>query len=245
MTRIIIDKKQNTFVFKNQDLHTKEGYLKKEDIVKAQPGDTLKTNIKREMIILEAAFIDLYNKIKRGPQIIPRKDVGTIIVEVGLQPNWKIVDAGAGCGALSCFLANLVPKGKVYTYDVREDHLAITEKNIELLSLKNITAKKHDIYEGIPIKDIDLITLDVPEPWNVVPHAEEKLKVGGFLVSYSPCVPQVSDFVEAVYRSEKLVHLKTIEMIQREWEFVNRKQRPATQQLGHSGFITFCRKIKN
>ena len=170
-------------------------------------------------------------------------DVGLIIAETGLEPNWKIVDAGAGSGALCCHLANLVPKGKVYTYDVRDDHLAVAQENIKFFGFKNIIAKKLSVYDKIPHKNMDLITLDVPEPWMALEHAFKALKPGGFVVSYSPCMPQVSDFVEAVRKIDGLSYIKTVELIHREWECIGRKQRPKTQQLGHSGFISFVRKV--
>jgi len=244
MVRLVVDGRGRKYTFQDRDIHTKDGFVTKDAVLKAEAGDVLETNLGKKMTVLDASFLDLYKKIKRGAQVIPLKDVGVLIAEVGLEPDWTIVDAGAGSGALCCFLANLVPQGKVHTYDVREDHLKIVQHNIEFLGLKNITAKIHDIYSGIPIKKVDLITLDVPEPWEVVGHAEKALNVGGWLVSYSPCVPQVGDFVDAVRASSCLHFLKTIEVVQRDWEFHKRKQRPMTQQIGHSGFLTFCRKMR-
>ena len=242
--RLLITTDGSRFFFKEKDIHTEHGYDKADAIEKAKPGDILLTNLNKEMHVVDAGFIDLYDKIKRSAQIIPRKDVGIIISEVGLEVDWKIVDSGSGSGGLCCFLAHLVSKGKVYTYDIREDHLAIVQKNIELLGLKNIIAAKGDVYSEIPHKNIDLITLDLPEPWNALDNAVAALKPGGYLVSYSPCIPQVSDFVEAVAKKKELIYLKTLEVASREWEFIGRKIRPKTrQEIGHSGFISFVRRV--
>jgi tRNA (adenine57-N1/adenine58-N1)-methyltransferase len=54
------------------------------------------------------------------------------------------------------------------------------------LELKNLKVKKKSIYEGIEEKEVDIITLDLPEPWLAVGPAEAALKVGGFIVSYLP-----------------------------------------------------------
>ena len=241
--KLLTNREGKKFFYKGKDLHTKYGYIKQKDLEKAKPGKKVKTQLGKEFTVLPALFIDKLGKMKRAPQIIPLKDVGLIIAETGLEPNWKIVDAGAGSGALCCHLANLVPKGKVYTYDIRDDHLAVAQANIKFFGFKNITAKKMSIYDKIPHKNIDLITLDVPEPWLALEHAFKALKPGGFIVSYSPCMPQVSDFVEAVKKIPDLSYIKTVELIQREWEVIGRKQRPKTQQMGHSGFISFVRKI--
>ena len=243
MERLLTNSDGNKFFFKGKDVHTKFGYIKAVDIKKAKLGDKVKSHLGKEFTVLPVMFADKLARIKRAPQIIPLKDVGLIIAETGLEPNWKVVDAGAGSGALCCHLANLLPKGKVYAYDIRDDHLAVVQENILFFGFKNITAKKLNVYDEIPHKNIDLITLDLPEPWMALDNAFNALKPGGFIVSYSPCVPQVSDFVEAVKKIPGLSYIKTIELILREWECIGRKQRPKTQQLGHSGFISFVRKI--
>ena len=241
--KLLIAKGGRQFFIRDEkkDLHTQFGYIKSQEIIDAEPGAILKTNTGKEMIILDSNFGDAYKKIKRGAQIIPLKDVGAIITEVGLEPNWKIVDSGSGSGALALFMANLVPRGKVYTYDIRDDHIVIVQKNIEFLNLKNIQCKKNNVYEKIPIKNVDLITFDLPEPWEATANAHKALKPGGYLVSYSPCIPQVADFVNNL--PEGMAHIKTVEIIEREWDVIGRKVRPKTAAIGHSGFLTYVRKL--
>lgn len=231
------------FYVKNtdEDFHSQYGFIKSNVLKEAKDGDILKTNIGKEMKIFTPNFLDMYEKIKRQAQIIPLKDVGIIIANTGFSPDWKIIDAGAGSGALSCFLANLACKGRVYTYDIREDHAAVVRKNIEYFGLDNITCEIHDVYNGIPEKDADLITLDLPEPWKAAEHAKNALKVGGFIVSYSPSVPQMADFVNQL--PEGLIHVKTVEIAEKEWDVVGRKVRPKSQSIGHSGFLTFVRRV--
>ena len=93
-------------------------------------------------------------------------------------------------------------------------------------------------------KNIDVTILDLPEPWNAIENCSNALKPGGFLVSYSPSVPQVADFVNALRKNEHFIYLKTIEVTEREWEVEERRVRPKSSGLGHSGFLTFGRKIK-
>ena len=75
------------------------------------------------------------------------------------------------------------------------------------------------------------------------PEYVKALKHGGFIVSYSPTMPQVIDFVNAVSKEKDLIHLKTLELIQREWELFERKVRPKTTQTVHTGFLSFIRRI--
>ena len=241
MAKVLMNKPGKRFLVKdtNKDMHTQFGYFKKEDL-KAKNG-RIKTNTGKEFTIFDAYFIDLHKKIKRGAQIIPLKDIGLIVSETGVNKKSKIVDAGAGSGALACFLANIAKK--VVTYEIREDFIKIVESNIKFLSLKNIKIKNKNIYEGIDEKNVDLVVLDLPEPWKALESADKSLKAGGFLVSYSPTVPQVMDFVDAIRKNDNFAYLKTSEIIEREWEVEERKVRPRSQAIGHSGFLSFARKI--
>ncbi|MBL7055517.1 tRNA (adenine-N1)-methyltransferase [Candidatus Woesearchaeota archaeon] len=240
--RIVINKEGKKFLVKDtsQDLHTQYGFLKKEDL-KKKSGSKLVSNTGKEFSIFDARFIDLYRKIKRGAQIIPLKDIGLIISETGISKKSKVLDSGSGSGATTCFLANIVKE--VISYEIREDFFKIVEKNIKNLGLKNVKLKHKDIYLGISEKNLDLIVLDLPEPWKVIEHAAISLKPGAFLVSYSPTIPQVMDFVDAIRKNEKFSYLKTSEIIEREWEVESRKVRPRSQAIGHSGFLSFVRKI--
>jgi tRNA (adenine57-N1/adenine58-N1)-methyltransferase len=183
----------------------------------------------------------LYRKIKRDAQIIPLKDVGLIIAETGINKESKLLDAGSGSGALACFLASIVKE--VITYEIREDFIGIVKQNIEFLGLKNIKIKNKNIYEEIEEKNVDVVTLDVPEPWKALDNCAKALKPGGFLVSYSPSIPQIIDFVNAIRKNESFVYIKTVEIIEREWEVEERRVRPKSKSI-HSGFLSFARKVK-
>lgn len=241
--KILITREGKQFFVKDisNDFHTQFGVIKKNELVK-KSGTMLKTNTNKEMVLLSPQFIDCYKKIKRSAQIIPLKDIGSIIIETGINNKSRIVDAGSGSGALACFLAHIAKE--VITYEIRDDFAAIVEENIKFLGLKNIKIKKKSVYDNIDEKNIDVITLDVPEPWLAINPAGNALKAGGFLISYSPTIPQVMDFVNKIKENNNFVYLKTIEIIEREWEIEARKVRPKSQPFGHSGFLTFCRKVQ-
>lgn len=243
--KILITKQGRKFYAKSisHDLHTQYGLIPKEELENAKDGSLIKSNTGREFFIFAPAFIDLYRKIKRNPQIIPLKDIGIIISETGINKDSRVLDAGSGSGALACFLAGIAKE--VITYDIRKDFIEIVSSNIEFLGLKNVKVKNKDIYKEIEEKDIDLAILDVPEPWNAVESCSKALKAGGFLVSYSPSVPQAADFANAVRKNDSFVYLKTVEIVEREWEMEERRVRPKSKGLAHSGFLSLARKVKN
>ena len=241
--KVLITKQSRKFYAKSldEDLHTQYGFVKKEDLNNAKNGDLLKSNTNKEFFIFSPSFIDLYRKIKRDAQIIPLKDIGFIIAETGVNKESRILDAGSGSGALACFLASIAKE--VITYEIRQDFIEIVSKNIDFLNLKNIKVKKINIFDNVEEKNMDMVTLDVPEPWKAIENCSKALKPGGFLVSYSPSVPQVADFVNAIRKNDNFIYLKTAEIIEREWEVEERKVRPKSTGIGHSGFLSFARKV--
>ena len=245
ITKVLITKQGRKFFAKSldEDLHTQYGFIKKEELKKAKEGSLLKSNTGKEFFIFNPSFIDLYRKIKRDAQIIPLKDIGFIIAETGINKESKVLDAGSGSGALACFLASIAKE--VITYEIRDDFVEIVKSNIEFLNLRNIKIKNKNIYEEIDDKNIDVAILDVPEPWKALENCSKAIKPCGFLVSYSPSVPQVADFVNELRKNESFVYLKTAEIAEREWEVEERKVRPKSQGIGHSGFLSFARKVTN
>ncbi|AJF61725.1 TPA: methyltransferase domain-containing protein [Candidatus Woesearchaeota archaeon] len=241
MSKLIATKDNWTFLVKDpdKDVHTNFGLIKAEDIKKAKAGEIVKSNKGIEFTVFDADFIDFYHRIKRGPQIIPRKDIGLIIAEAGLNKNSVVIESGSGSGGLGCFLAKICKK--VYSYEIREDFYNIAKKNVEYLGIKNLSLKNRDAKEGFSEKNADTVILDLPDPWELIEAAKKSLKPGGFLISYSPTIPQVMDFVNTL--DESFAYLKTSEIIEREWEVKERKVRPRSQAIGHSGFITFARKL--
>ena len=243
MNKILITKEGKKFYLKNanQDLHTEFGVIRKEIIKKTKSGVPLKSNTGKEFFAINPAFIDFYRRIKRDAQIIPLKDIGRIITETGIGKKSRILDAGSGSGALACFLAGIAKE--VVTYEIRKDFIEIVNSNIELLGLKNVKVKNIDIYKEVGEKGMDIVTLDLPEPWNAIKSCSAALKAGGFVVSYSPSVPQFMDFVNSIKKSENFSYIKTVEIIEREWEVDERRVRPKNTGIFHSGFLSFARKI--
>lgn len=185
------------------------------------------------------SFADTMRKFRRGPQIITPKDAAQIVAATGLCADWKCADLGGGSGFLSLFLANLLTKGKMTIYEIREKHAKIIKNNILESGLKNIKVKNEDAGK-ISEKSLDLITVDMKGAENIVSKCTKALKKGGFLCVYSPHMEQQKEVVRELEKTN-LRHVKTIETIQREWQ-VSNWTHPVPSQVVHTGFITIARK---
>jgi tRNA (adenine57-N1/adenine58-N1)-methyltransferase catalytic subunit len=187
---------------------------------------------------MKTKFLDKLKKIKRGPAIMLQKDIGIILANTSIDKDSRVLDAGSGCGILTANLARFVKR--VYSYDNREEFLAIAKENCKNFELKNITFKHQDIYEGIKEKNLDLVTLDLKEPWLALDHAHKALKDEGEVVCFSPNITQVMRIVK---ESESKFKVEVLETIERKWIVEELRVRPENKILGHTAFITLLRKI--
>ena len=219
------------------EFHTSDGVIAKNDLKK---NGVVVSSKGKKFTVLEAGFVDLWEQLKRGPQIVLPKDIGLIITKTGVNKGSKVVDAGGGTGSLSGYLAHLCKE--VTCYEKEKELISVLEHNKKLLGLKNWKIKNDNVYAGITEKNLDLVTLDLARPWEVIESASKALKLGGYLVAYLPNVMQVKMLVDALKGSVIKV-LEVEELIERKWRVESQVVRPEYDMLGHSGFLVFCRRL--
>ena len=188
----------------------------------------------------------------RGAQVLYPKDLALIPMWADVYPGARVFEAGTGSGALTMALLRAVgPRGLVVTYEAREDFARTAMTNIEryMGPVPNLIPLRRNAYEGISLLDdglpFDRLVLDLPEPWQVVPHAAQVLRSGGMYVSFVPTVPQVVQTVEALERATVFGMIETFETLLRTWSIQGRSVRPDHRMVAHSGFITVARKIES
>ena len=223
-----------------KDFHTKYGVIKSSDMARPD-GSKIKSSKEKEYFVFSPGFIDLYSRIRRYTQIIPLKDIGLILATTGISEKSVIMEAGCGSGGFSCFISRLVKK--IISYDIDDKSIEAIKENMKSLEIENIEVKKIDIYEKTEDKNADLFLLDVPEPKKAVENTSKSLKVGGFLVIYTPSINQMLDAMNEIANHENLLPVKTVELVEREWKVSGQIARPVSKSNIHSGFISFVRKI--
>ncbi|HWG91750.1 MAG TPA: tRNA (adenine-N1)-methyltransferase [Candidatus Thermoplasmatota archaeon] len=187
---------------------------------------------------------DLLKGFARKAQIIMAKDASRILYECGVKPGDRIVEAGIGSAFLTAALAQAVaPTGRVYVTEIREDFAEWGLNNLRLAGLdKYVEVRLGDVTQGIPVTDADAVILDMPTPWEAVPHARAALRAGGAFCAYTPNVSQM----EATYRALEehgFQEIRCFELIEREWTVGERGSRPNMESLGFTAFLTFARKL--
>lgn len=243
--KIIVDKKNRKYVIHNTEFHTEKGVISQEDIINAKVGDVLETHMGKKYTVIEPNINDYIDLMKRNCSILLPQDLGLITGFTGIGYGSKIVESGTGAGSSLLFFANIVgPDGHVSSYEIREDFVKIIKENISGTDFKNITLYNQDITEGFKEEDnsIDLVFLDLPKPGEVIEDAYRILKTGGFIAVYTPYVEQFQ-IVNKVLGKSGFKNIKIREGNVRELEIKKNKTRPNSRMAGHTGYITFARKL--
>ena len=232
----ILVSKDRIIYWSSGDLHTSFGILKEKDLKKNK--NKIVSHLGVEFTMFKPDFFDLIKKIKRIPQAITEKDIGLIVSITGITKNSLVLDAGVGSGKLTAYLAT--HSKKVIGYEINKDYIKTVKENLKMLGIKNVKIKNEDIYNGISERNLDLITLDLPEPWRVVKAAFNSLRPGGFLVSYSPQITQIKDFLEGV-RKHNFKIIKITNLLDQEWIIEDKRTKP--KEIKHTAFLAFVRKV--
>lgn len=222
-----------------------------DDIIGRPDGTVVTLSGGKRMLALRPTFADYVLKMPRGAQVLYPKDLALIPMWADVFPGARVCEAGTGSGALTMALLRAVgPTGLVVTHDRRDDFAKTALTNIERFMgpTPTLVSRLKNVYEGIDLPDdgipYDRVVLDLPEPWQVVPHAAQVLCSGGIYLSFVPTVPQVVQTVQALEQAHVFGMIHTFESLLRTWSVQGRSVRPDHRMVAHSGFITVARKVE-
>jgi tRNA (adenine57-N1/adenine58-N1)-methyltransferase len=227
-------------------LHTHLGILDVSALVGKEYGMTVTTTLGDELTVLEPTIEDLVIKLARKTQVIYPKDLGLMVVKLGIHSGSRVIETGTGSGATTALMAYLVqPTGRVYTYELNPEFQDAAKKNIERLGLsKSVTFKLGDSRQGFEETGLDAGILDVGDPWEVVRSMRAALKPSAPMVAITPTTNQAEKLV-AKMKEEGFVAVETLEILLRHLEARVGMTRPSNIMVGHTAYLTFGRSTKN
>ena len=219
------------------------GVFNPSELIGKKYGEQIKIGNK-QFWILTPSLKDKLQALKRHAQIILPRDSAHIIMNCSIESGFYVLEAGIGSGSLTIALANAVsPNGMVISYDTRQDFINHSMKNLKMAKLeKYVKTKLKDVTKKIDEKELDAVILDIPNPWCAVSHSFKALRVGGYLCTYSPLISQVENTIKEI-KKYHFIEVKTLENIQREMIVSEFGTRPSFDMLGHTGYLTFTRKV--
>ncbi|MCV7357780.1 tRNA (adenine-N1)-methyltransferase [Mycolicibacterium fluoranthenivorans] len=232
------------------EFHTHRGALAHDDVIGQPEGSVVKSANGDAFLALRPLLIDYVLSMPRGAQVIYPKDAAQIVHEGDIFPGARVLEAGAGSGALTCSLLRAVgPHGQVISYEVRDDHAVHAIRNVETFfgerpanwDLRIADLNDHSRIPGTG--EVDRVVLDMLAPWEVLGTVSEALIAGGVLIVYVATVTQLSRTVEALREQQCWTEPRSWESLQRGWDVVGLAVRPQHNMRGHTAFLISARKL--
>lgn len=244
---LLIDRKRRRYLVDlvaGAEFHCHAGVLSHDSVIGSLEGDSHRSTRGGQFTVVRPTFADYVLKMPRGAQVIYPKDIGAILLQADIFPGARVFESGLGSGALSTAL--LRAGADIVGYEIRDDFAARARANVERFlgadALTRYAIEIRDAYEGIDIDDLDRVLLDLPEPWQVIPHAATALRRGGILLAYTPSITQASRLHETMDESP-FGMVETMEVMHRGWHIVGPAVRPDHRMVAHTGFLTHARLL--
>jgi len=224
---------------------THRGILQHDDLIGRLWGTQVFSHMGAPFFLLQPSLADLLRELPRTTQILYPKDIGFILVTMGIGPGQTIMEAGTGSGSMTTALAYAVgPQGHVLSYEIKPDVQNLARKNLNRLGLDSrVDFKLRDIQEGFDEVNVDAFFLDVPNPYDYMGQVRLALKPGGFLCCLIPTFNQVEKTLLAL-RQTNFAFVEVCELLLRYYKPEPSRLRPADRMVAHTGFLVFARRVE-
>ncbi|MFC4373875.1 tRNA (adenine-N1)-methyltransferase [Nocardia halotolerans] len=229
-----------------KEFHTHRGGIKHDDLIGADEGSVVKSINGTPYLALRPLLTDYVLSMPRGAAVIYPKDAAQIVHEGDVFPGARVLEAGAGSGALTCSLLRAVgAEGEVISYEIRDDHAEHAIRNVETFFGErpanwSLTVADVAEYDGA---QVDRVVLDMLAPWDALPAVSKALVPGGVLLVYVATVTQLSKVVEAMREQECWTEPRSWESMVRGWHVVGLAVRPEHRMQGHTAFLVSARRL--
>lgn len=227
-----------------QQLGTHRGVVRHDDLIGLPWGSQVFSHSGQPFFLLQPSLGDLLKDTPRNTQILYPKEIGFLLVALGVGPGQHILEAGTGSGALTTAFAYAVGhEGHVTSYEMREPFQNLARKNLERVGMaERVTFKLRNIAEGIDETGVDALFLDLPNPYDYIPQVRGALKPGGFFGCILPTTNQVTRLLDAL-RLNDFAFLEVCEILLRYYRPEPSRFRPTDRMVAHTGFLIFARPV--
>ena len=230
-----------------KEFHTHRGAISHDDLIGAPEGSVVHSTANTGYLALRPLLADYVLSMPRGAQVIYPKDAAQIVGFGDIGPGMRVLEAGAGSGALTCSLLRAVGStGSVTSYERREDFADVARKNVGTFFgevPENWSLRLGDLAGHPAGETVDRVVLDMLEPWAVLPTVASALRPGGVLVGYVATTTQLSTYVEAVRAQGVWTEPYAWETLLRPWHAEGLAVRPEHRMVAHTAFLVTARRL--
>lgn len=230
-----------------KEFHTHRGILHHDALLGQPDGSVVSTaGGGTAFLALRPLLADYVLSMPRGAQVIYPKDSAQIVAMGDVFPGARVLEAGAGSGALSCSLLRAVgPTGELHSWEVRDDFAQIARRNVEAFFGGPHPAWRLRVGDvaANPETGFDRVILDMLTPWEKLDMVERALLPGGVLIGYVATTPQLSELVEALRERGGWTEPRAWESLVRDWHAEGLAVRPDHRMIAHTAFLVSARRL--
>ncbi len=230
-----------------KQFHTHRGAIEHDALIGAPDGSVVTSTSGTAYLALRPLLADYVLSMPRGAAVIYPKDSAQIVTLGDIHPGARVLEAGAGSGALTCSLLRAVgPTGRVVSYDNRDEHLAVARTNVETFfgtTPPNWFPRLGDVADHPAEEVVDRAVLDLLSPWEALDAVSAALRPGGVLIGYVASTTQLSRLVEALRERGGYTEPAAWESLVRGWHVVGLAVRPEHRMIGHTAFLVSARRL--
>lgn len=234
----------------NAFFQSRRGSFHHRELIGKAEGTVLQTESGHQILCLRPLITDYALSMPRGATVIYPKDAGQIIHMADVFPGARVLEAGAGSGAITVsLLAAVGEKGKVYSVERRAEFADIARGNVESwygINLPNWELTVSDLSQylvNMSDKFVDRVVLDMLAPWEHVEQSARVIEPGGVFLAYVTTVTQLSRIVEALRDSGYFTEPTASETMVRSWHVKGIAVRPDHRMVAHTGFLVLARRL--
>ncbi len=243
----LVGLRHKSYIFnisEGKELHTHRGMIKHDDLIGLPFGSKVLSHNGSPFFLLQPSIADILMDLKRITQILYPKDIGYILLTMGIGEGQHIIEAGTGSGAMTIALAHSVGKtGKISSYDQKQEFQNLAKKNLSMVGLEDrVDFKLRNIEEGFDETNADALFLDVMNPYDYIPQVRSAIKPGGFFGCLVPTTNQVSRLLHQL-RLNQFAFLDVVEILLRFYKPEPERLRPTDRMVAHTGFLIFGRPL--
>jgi tRNA (adenine57-N1/adenine58-N1)-methyltransferase len=234
-----------------RSFHTHKGSVPHDALIGAPEGSVVMSSGGTAYLAFRPLLADFVLSMPRGATVVYPKDAAQIVAMADIFPGARVVEAGAGSGALTCWLLRAVGEhGAVSSFERRPDFAAIAERNVEKFFGGRHPAWRltvGDLAYCLPDKlaggEADRVVLDMLAPWDCVEAVAKALVPGGVLCCYVATTTQLARTVETLRAHGSFTEPEEWETLVRTWHVEGLAVRPDHRMIGHTGFILTTRRL--
>jgi len=230
-----------------KQFHTHRGAIEHDQLIGVAEGSVVQSASGTAYLALRPLLSDYVLSMPRGAAVIYPKDSAQIVAQGDIHPGARVLEAGAGSGALTCSLLRAVgPTGTVISYERREDHLEHARRNVDAFfgeAPGNWDLRLADVTEHPATEIVDRVILDMLAPWDVLSTVGPALRPGGVLIGYVATTTQLSRLVETLREDGGWTEPHSWECMVRNWHVVGLAVRPDHRMQGHTAFLVTARRL--